>query len=61
MMNKKQYQAPKAAVLSFAAEGMLAASNTDRIPVDTNPGTPSSNQRDFTSSGDYWGNSNSSN
>lgn len=61
MMNKKQYQAPKAAVLSFAAEGMLAASNTDRIPVDSTPGPPSSNQRDFTSSGDYWGNSNSSN
>lgn len=61
MMNKKQYLAPKAAVLSFAAEGMLAASNTDRIPVDTNPATPAANQRDFASHGDYWNNSDSSN
>jgi hypothetical protein len=48
---------PNATVLSFSTEGMLATSSTDRIPVEPTPGIPATNQRDFTSYGDYWGNS----
>ena len=54
-MNKKDYQAPNATVISIAAEGMLAASsNIDKIPMDPNPDIPAANERQFAWDGNYW-------
>lgn len=53
-MNKKEYQAPNATVISVASEGMLAASGSDHIPVNPYPDIPAANERQFAWDGNYW-------
>lgn len=53
-MNKKEYQAPNATVISVASEGMLAASGSDHIPVNPYPDIPATNERQFAWDGNYW-------